>query len=455
MSTAPTELQRAVTPKDVRTVIASSVVGTAVEWYDFFLFGVAAGLVLDDLYFPNEDPLVGTLFAYMTFALGFVARPIGGLLFGHIGDRRGRKQTLVATMLIMGVATLAMGAIPTYEQIGVAAPVLLILLRLAQGIAIGGEWGGAVLMAVEYAPPRRRGFYGSFPQVGLAVGLVLGTGVFTLLSAAMDDAAFESYGWRLAFFASAALVGVGLFIRLKVLETPAFAAVQKAEQESQVPFVDLVREPRSRRNMLLGLGSRWTEGVAFNTWAVFLIAYATDTLGLQRTEVLLAVMLGAGVMLVTIPVCGALSDRVGRRPMFAVGAVAFGLSAYPAFAIFETGSIGALTVVVVVALGVLYPLMYGPQSSLYAELFPTTVRYTGISFVYQFSGIVASGLTPLALTWLLGRGDDEPWLLVGYLVATAVVSTVCVLAIRPGDMYRDDLDAITVDEGAAQRDPVG
>jgi metabolite-proton symporter len=440
--------QRPVTPQDIRTVVASSVIGTAVEWYDFFLFGVAAGLVLDDLYFPNDDPLIGTLLAYTTFALGFVARPIGGLLFGHIGDRRGRKTTLVTTMLIMGVATFLMGAIPTYEQIGIAAPILLIVLRLAQGLAIGGEWGGAVLMAVEYAPPRRRGFYGSFPQLGLAVGLVLGTGVFTLLSAVLDDAAFRSYGWRIAFFASLVLVLIGLYIRLKVLETPAFAAVKAAEREAKVPFVELVRDRRSRRHLLLGMGSRWAEGVAFNTWAVFVIAYATDTLGMRRGDVLLAVMVSACVMGALIPVFGHLCDRLGRRQMFATGVVLFGLSAYPAFAIFETGSFAALLGVLVVVLGVFYPVMYAPQSSLYAELFPTTVRYSGISFVYQFSGIVASGLTPLVLTALLGRGGDEPWLLVGYVVATAVVSLGCVLAIRPADMYREDLDAVRVEPEA-------
>jgi len=443
--TGGTAEQRTVTPQDVRTVVASSVIGTAVEWYDFFLFGVAAGLVLDDLYFPSDDPLIGTLLAYTTFAIGFVARPIGGLLFGHIGDRHGRKRTLVTTMLIMGGATFLMGAIPTYEQIGIAAPILLVLLRIAQGIAIGGEWGGAVLMAVEYAPPRRRGFYGSFPQLGLAVGLVLGTGVFTLLSETMTDDAFRSYGWRMAFFASLVLVLVGLYIRLKVLETPAFAAVKAAEREAKVPFVELVQDRRSRRHLVLGMGSRWAEGVAFNTWAVFIIAYATDTLGMQRGDVLAAVMISAGVMGVLIPVCGHLSDRVGRRQMFATGVVLFGLSAYPAFAIFETGSTAALLGVLVVVLGIFYPLMYAPQSSLYAELFPTTVRYSGISFVYQFSGIVASGLTPLILTALLGEADGEPWLLVGYVVMTAVVSLGCVLAIRPADMYREDLDAVRVE----------
>lgn len=254
--------------KDLRAVMISCVVGTTVEWYDFFLYGMAAGLVFDKLFFPNSDPLMGTLLAFATFAVGFVARPIGGLIFGHIGDRIGRKKTLVATMIIMGVATFLIGVIPTHAAIGAAAPVLLVIFRLAQGIAVGGEWGGAVLMAVEYAPPGKRGFYGGFPQVGLAIGLVLGTGVFAGLGAVMSDGAFLVWGWRIAFMLSAVLVGVGLFIRLKVMETPAFRKLAQAETRATIPALELIRDRGSRRNTFLGMGSRWAEGVAFNLWAV-------------------------------------------------------------------------------------------------------------------------------------------------------------------------------------------
>ncbi|HAQ59250.1 MAG TPA: MFS transporter [Microbacterium sp.] len=430
--------QAPATKKEVRTVIASSVVGTTVEWYDFFLYGTAAGIVFNKLYFPSEDPLVGTLLAFATFAVGFVARPVGGLIFGHIGDRVGRKKTLVATMLIMGVATMLIGLVPTYDAIGAAAPVLLVLLRLAQGIAIGGEWGGAVLMAVEYSPPGKRGLYGSLPQVGLALGLLLGTGTFAGLSAAMTDEAFMAWGWRVAFLLSAVLVLIGLFIRLKVMETPAFRKLEAREETAKVPALELIQDRRCRRHVLLGMGSRWAEGVAFNTWAVFAIAYGADTLGMDRNTMLIAVMIAAATMLVFIPVFGHWSDRLDRRKTFAFGVVTVALLAYPAFLLVGTKEPVLVTLAVVVVLGVFYPAMYGPQSSLYAEMFPTHVRYSGISFVYQFSGIFASGLTPLVLTYLLGLADGGIQYVGAYVIAVSVVSAACVLAIRGHHLSLDE-----------------
>ncbi|WP_028921795.1 MFS transporter [Pseudonocardia acaciae] len=422
--------------REVRMVVASSVVGTTIEWYDFFLYGTAAGIIFNKHYFPSDDPLTGTLLAFATFALGFVARPVGGLIFGHVGDRLGRKKTLVATMLIMGVATCAIGLIPTYATIGVAAPILLVLMRLAQGIAIGGEWGGAVLMAVEYAPPGRRGFYGSFPQLGLALGLVLGTGVFAGLGAVMDAGSFVGWGWRIAFLLSAALVIVGMFIRLRVMESPAFRRLEATEARASVPAVELARGPLSRRHVLLGMGSRWVEGVAFNTWAVFSISYGTGTLRLPQQTLLVSVMVAALAMIVFIPLCGRLSDRVGRRALFGVGALVGGAVAYPAFALLGTGSPALVGLGLVLALGVLYPLMYGPQAAFYAEMFPVNVRCTGISFVYQFSGIFASGLTPLVLSYLVGRGGGGYSLVVAYLAVAAVVSAVCTFAVRTHDLRR-------------------
>jgi metabolite-proton symporter len=429
------------TRKEVRLVLASSVVGTTVEWYDFFLYGIAAGIVFNKLYFPSEDPLAGTLLAFATFALGFVARPVGGLIFGHVGDRVGRKTTLVVTMLIMGVATMLIGLVPTYESIGTAAPILLVVLRLAQGIAIGGEWGGAVLMAVEYAPRGKRGLYGSLPQVGLALGLLLGTGVFAGLSAVLDDAAFMAWGWRVAFLLSAVLVLVGMIIRLKVLETPAFRKLEAQEARSKVPAVDLFKARLSRRHIFLGMGSRWAEGVAFNTWAVFAISYGADTLGMNRNTMLLAVMAAAAVMLIFIPVFGSLSDTTDRRRVFAFGVVTVALLAYPAFLLVGTEQPLLVTLAVVTVLGVFYPAMYGPQSSLYAEMFPTRVRYSGISFVYQFSGIFASGLTPLVLTYLLGLADGGIQFVGAYVIAVSVVSTACVLAIRPRQLSLEEEEA--------------
>jgi len=242
-ASAPSTVEHQVTRKEVRTAVSSSAIGTSIEWYDFFLYGTAAGLVFDKLYFPSDDPLVATILAYATFAIGFVARPLGGVIFGHLGDRIGRKKTLITTMYIMGIATFLIGAIPTYDQIGFWAPVMLVILRIAQGVAIGGEWGGAVLLSVEYAPKNRRGFFGSFPQIGIAFGLLLGTGAFTLLNFVMDDEAFLSWGWRIAFFASILLVIVGLYLRSRIAETPAFRAARASvdDLEQAVPLKELLR----------------------------------------------------------------------------------------------------------------------------------------------------------------------------------------------------------------------
>ncbi|SFB55518.1 metabolite-proton symporter [Amycolatopsis marina] len=436
-SPAPLEPAGDVKSSDVRLVVASSVIGTTVEWYDFFLYGTAAGIVFNKLYFPSDDPLVGTLLAFATFALGFVARPIGGLIFGHIGDRVGRKKTLVATMLIMGVATCAIGLVPTFETIGLTAPILLVLLRFAQGIAIGGEWGGAVLMAVEYAPAGKRGLYGSFPQVGLALGLMLGTGVFAALNVAMSDAAFLAWGWRIAFLLSAVLVLVGMFIRLKVMETPAFRKLEEHEQKATVPVVELAKNALSRRHVLLGMGSRLTEGIAFNAWAVFAISYGSETLGMSQQPLLVAVMIAAAVMIFFIPVFGRLSDRFGRRKTFSVGAVLTGLLAYPAFAALGTGNQLLITIALVAVLGIAYPVMYGPQAAFYAEMFPTSVRCTGISFVYQFSGIFASGCTPLILAFLVGTSGGGYGLVLLYLLGATVLSVLCALAIRQRNLVPD------------------
>jgi metabolite-proton symporter len=443
-----------VSKRDVRMVVASSVVGTAVEWYDFFLYGTAAGIIFNKYYFPSEDPLVGTLLAFTTFALGFVARPVGGLIFGHLGDRMGRKRTLVATMLIMGIATALIGVLPTYESIGVAAPILLVVLRLCQGIAIGGEWGGAVLMAVEYAPAKRRGFYGSFPQLGLAIGLVLGTGVFAGLDGLMSDDAFVSWGWRVAFLLSLVLVIVGMVIRLRVSETPAFRRMQAAEEQASVPALELAKGKLTRRHVLLGMGSRWIEGVAFNSWAVFSISYGTDTLDMPRNVLLLSVMAAAVVLAVLIPVFGALSDRVGRRRLFGIGTLVTGGIAYPAFLAIGSAETALVAAGIILALGVCYPLMYGPQAAFYSEMFPARVRCTGISFVYQFSGIFASGLTPLILSSLVGMDDGGHALVALYVTIAAVVSAVCTFAVRPRDLRITGEDASAEPVGTLQSTPV-
>ncbi|GIL38429.1 MFS transporter [Roseiterribacter gracilis] len=412
--------------QDVRRVLIASVVGATIEWYDFFLYGVVAGIVLNKLYFPNSDPLVSTLLAYATFAVGFIARPLGGVVFGHFGDRIGRKSMLVMTLLIMGVATLLIGLLPTYEQIGIAAPILLLILRVAQGIGLGGEWGGAVLMAYEYAPPDRRGFYASLPQIGLAIGLCLSSGVVALMSF-LPEADFLAWGWRVAFGASFLLVLVGLYVRLRITETPEFAAVQAHGTQAKIPFVDMLR--RYPKAILLGMGARYIDGVFFNVFAVFSISYLVNTVKITRSEALLAVCVSAFVMVFFIPIFGRLSDSWGRPKTYAIGSLLLALVAVPAYWLMSTGVPIAIWIALIVSFGILYAMCYGPEAALFADLFDARVRYTGISFVYQFSGIFASGITPIIATWLVAENGGKPWLLAGYTAFAALVSMVSAIAI--------------------------
>ncbi|OBI89754.1 MFS transporter [Mycobacterium sp. 1245805.9] len=419
----------------LRIVVAASLLGTTVEWYDFFLYATAAGLVFSKVFFPNETSLVGTLLAFATFAVGFVMRPIGGLVFGHIGDRIGRKRSLALTMLIMGVATALIGVLPTAAQIGAWAPVLLLTLRILQGFALGGEWAGAVLLAVEHSPADRRGRFGAIPQVGLALGLALGTGIFAFLQIALGPSRFLAYGWRIGFLLSLVLVAIGIVVRLRVEETPAFRELADLEATSTVPVREIVREPRSRRNTLLGLLSRWAEGSAFNTWGVFAISYATGALGFNKVSVLVVVTVAALLMAALLPVSGILADRFGPRRVYLVGVACYGLLAFPAFALFGTKNLLLFGLAMVVVFGVVHALFYGAQGTLYSSLYPTATRYTGLSFVYQVSGVYASGVTPMILTALIAAAGKKPWLACGYLVATAVISVIATAKIRERDLY--------------------
>ena len=414
----------------VRTALLASLVGTTIEWYDFFLYATAASLVFNHAFFPDQSSLVGTLLSFATFAVGFVVRPIGGFVFGHVGDRIGRKKTLALTMFLMGGATALMGLLPTAAQIGVLAPILLLLLRIAQGFALGGEWAGAILLAVEHSPSRRRGFAGSVPQVGLALGLALGTGVFALLQIALPEAAFEYYGWRIAFLISIVLVVFGVIVRLKASETPAFEKIRDTGDRVAVPLREVFRPPYLR-STVLGLLSRWGEGAAFNTWGVFAISYATGTLHLERVPVLIAVTAAALVMAALLPVSGLLTDRFGARAVYASGIAAYALAVFPVFALINTGSIAAYTIGMLLVFGVIHAWFYGAQGTLYASLYPARIRYTGLSTVYQLSGVYASGLTPLILTALIAAANKSPWLACTYLVATAAISVVATLLLRP------------------------
>ena len=425
--------RQTVTPQ-ARTALWASLVGTTIEWYDFFLYATAASLVFNQAFFPDQSTFVGTMLSFATFAVGFVVRPIGGFVFGHIGDRIGRKKTLALTMLLMGGATALMGVLPTAAQIGVLAPILLLLLRIVQGFALGGEWAGAVLLAVEHGPARRRGLFGSIPQVGLALGLALGTGVFALLQIALPDDAFLTYGWRIAFLLSIVLVVFGVIVRLKASETPSFEKVRDSGERAAVPVREVFRPP-VLKSTVLGMLSRWGEGAAFNTWGVFAIAYATGTLGLAKVPVLLIVTVAALLMAALLPVSGLLADRYTPKRIYTVGIAAYAVAVFPVFALFGTKDLGLYAVGMVVVFGVIHALFYGAQGTLYASLFPARIRYTGLSTVYQLSGVFASGVTPMILTALIAAGGGSPWWACAYLVVTAVISVLATLALKPAPLH--------------------
>ena len=414
----------------VRRVALASVIGATVEWYDFFLYGVVAGIVFNKLYFPGSDPLVSTLLAYTTFAVGFVTRPVGGVLFGHFGDRIGRKSALILTLVIMGISTAGVAFVPTYAQIGVWAPILLLSLRVLQGIGLGGEWGGAVLMAYEYAPPHRRGLYASLPQIGLSIGLCLASGMVAAVSHLLSEQAFFAWGWRIAFGASLVLVLIGLYIRLKVMETPEFVALKRSRREARLPFVEMLANYRSE--LLLGMGARYIDGVFFNIFAVFSIGYLTQHIKLDRTDALLGVMIAALVMCFFIPLFGSLSDRAGRGRVYMWGSLVCGASVYPAFWLIESqpGNTLLIWLAIVIPFGIFYAAVYGPEAALFSDLFDANVRYTGISFVYQFSGIFASGLTPIIATALWKLSGGKWWVVCSYVAFSALVSAWSARAIE-------------------------
>jgi len=415
--------------KQVRTVVLASLIGTTIEWYDFFLYGTVTGLAFNKLFFPNDNAFVATMLAYTVYAVGFATRPIGGLLFGHFGDRIGRKPLLILTLSIMGISTFLVGVAPTYASIGIWAPLILLLLRLLQGIGLGGEWGGAVLMAFEFAPREKRGLYASYPQVGLAIGLCLSTGVVALLTNYLNDAQFLAWGWRVAFMASIILVAVGMFIRLRIMETPSFSKIKDSQKIAKVPLGEVIRDYKG--NVLLGWGARYIDGVVFNIYAVFAVSYVTNSLGYSKTSILMAVTIAAFVLIFTIPFASRLSDRVGRRRVFGLGALACGLIAFPAFAMMQySGHEWLVALAVIVPLGVAYPFVYGPEAALFCELFDTRVRYTGISAVYQVSGIVSSSITPLIATALFEYGNHKPWWIAAYILCVGLISAISTSLMR-------------------------
>lgn len=410
------------TPPTPRKVAMASAVGATIEWYDFFLYGTAAGLVFDKLFFNGLDGAAAQFAAFGTFAVGFLARPVGGLIFGHFGDRIGRKQMLLMTLLIMGVGTALIGLLPSYDSIGVWAPILLVVLRILQGIGVGGEYGGAVLLAVEYAPAEKRGFFGSFAHIGVPGGLFLAAASFSIASQLPDDA-FLAWGWRVCFLISIVLLAIGAWIRLSVMETPAFQQVQERKEVAAVPFKELVAsQPRA---LFLGMGTRFIEGFTFNLFSVYFLAYVVTNLELPKSWALDGIMVGALLGVALVIATGALSDRLGRKPVYRFGTWLALLFAFPAAALLQSENRWAIFATFVIGLGVLYGIVYGPLASYWSELFDTRYRYSALSSLYQISGIVASGFTPLIAAWLVTRGDGSLWLVAGYNVVVAVISLVC------------------------------
>ena len=415
-------------PKPERTsisrIIGASLVGTTIEWYDFFLYGSAAALVFNKLFFPNSDPLTGTLLAFGTYAAGFGARPLGGLVFGHFGDKVGRKRLLVLSLLLMGGATCAMGLLPTYASVGIAAPILLTTLRLVQGFALGGEWGGAVLIVSEHGSPQRRGFWASWPQAGAPGGNLLATGVLAILAAVQSDQAFLDWGWRIPFLLSGVLVMIGLWIRLSVTESPVFLeAAEQARRNSAVVRAPIARVLRDNwREVLISMGARMGENTAYYVITAFILVYLTGPVDLPKSVGLNAVLIGSIVHFATIPLWGALSDRWGRRPVIIMGALGSGAWAFAFFGLLDTASPVVITLATTVGL-VLHGAMYGPQAAFFSELFGTQVRYSGASIGYQLASVVAGGLAPLIATALLkGYGTAVPVAL--YVAAGAALTVI-------------------------------
>ncbi|MGW7079503.1 MFS transporter [Streptomyces sp. NPDC054866] len=419
----------------IARIISASLIGTTIEWYDFFLYGSAAALVFNTLFFPNSDPLVGTLLSFLTYAVGFAARPLGGVVFGHYGDKIGRKKLLVLSLMMMGGATFAMGLLPTHATLGVGAPILLTVLRLVQGFALGGEWGGAVLIVSEHGDDKNRGFWASWPQAGAPGGNLLATGVLALLAAVQSDEAFLAWGWRIPFLLSGVLVIIGLWIRVSVSESPLFLEAQaRAEAEAasegaakqDAPVVEVFRH--NWRGVLTAIGTRLGENVSYYILTAFVLVYVTVHLELPKSTALNAVLIGSAVHFVTIPLWGALSDRIGRRPVTLIGSIGMAVWAFAFFALVDSESFAVITLAVTVGL-LLHGAMYGPQAAFISEMFDTKVRYSGASMGSQLASIIGGALAPIIAVELL-KDFDSAMPVALYVCVTVVITTLTVLVAK-------------------------
>ncbi|MCC3242510.1 MFS transporter [Enterobacter cloacae complex sp. 2021EL-01169] len=406
-----------------KKVLIASLTGSAIEWFDYFLYGTAAALVFNKIFFPMVDPVIGLILSYLSFSLTFFIRPIGGVLFAHIGDRIGRKKNLVLTLSLMGGATVMIGLLPTYEMIGLWAPALLILMRIIQGMGIGGEWGGALLLAYEYAPEKRKGFFGSIPQAGVTIGMLMATFIVSLMTLFSEED-FLSWGWRIPFLLSSVLVLLGLWIRKDIDETPDFQRVKASGQVAKAPLRDTLKH--HWREVLIAAGLKVVETAPFYIFSTFVVSYATSTLTYQKSQALEAVTLGALVATIMIPLMGLLSDKLGRQRMYAISVFVLGLFIVPWFMLLNTGTTWGIVLATVIAFGVLWAPVTAVLGTLCSEIFSANVRYTGITLGYQLGAALAGGTAPLIATGLLAKYDGD-WVPVAwYLAVTVTISLIAI-----------------------------
>ncbi|MBK1838701.1 MHS family MFS transporter [Azospirillum sp. YIM B02556] len=412
----------------VKRVAFASAIGNAIEYYDFTLYATATALVFNKIFFPSSDPLVGSLAAFATFFVGYCARPIGGMLFGHFGDRVGRKAMLLITIMMMGLGTVLIGLMPSYDQIGVFAPIGLLVLRIVQGIGLGGEYGGGMVMTVEHAAPEKRGYYSALVHIGVPAGFLIPIVLLSIMSAAMTEEVFLSWGWRLPFLFSIVLVGVGVFIRRRISETPAFAKMLKEEKPARLPLVEAVTG--HWRDILLGIGAKIAESGLFNVYAVVAITYCMTTLGLPKQTILNGVLLGCALECVTLPFFGALSDRIGRKAVYVIGMGFQAVLALVFFPMLDTGNTGMIWLAIALGLAIGHGSVYGAQGAFFSELFPARIRYSGLSLVQQLGPILGGGLSPLVATAILA-GYGTTTLVTAYMVGMALLSGLSALALKP------------------------
>ncbi|MBN8202090.1 MFS transporter [Bacillus sp. NTK034] len=419
-----------------KKVLIASLIGSSIEWFDYFLYGTVAALVFNQMFFHSDDPAVGLMLAYASFALAFFIRPLGGVIFSHIGDKIGRKKTLVLTLSLMGGATVLMGFLPTYDNIGAAAPILLILLRLIQGIGLGGEWGGALLLAVEYAPKNRRGFFGSIPQMGVTIGMLLGTLALSIMTL-LPEEAFLSWGWRVPFILSALLVFFGLWIRKGIDETPSFKKAQEKGEIAKIPFVETMRS--HWKEVLIAVGAKVVETAPFYIFGTFIVSYATTQLGFSRTVTLNAVTIATIITTILIPIMGKLSDKIGRKKLYVGGTVLMMLYAFPYFWLLHQGSAVLLVVATILGLGIIWAPITAVLGTMFSEIFKSNVRYTGITLGYQIGAALAGGTAPLVATALLNAYDNSYVPVALYIMLAAAISLIAIASVR--DRSNQDLDS--------------